>query len=85
MSHLVPLCKFNLYREVLTQPVEAEDSKFNTFSITDKAYTTYINIGIWKDLESFDAAVGTYIQAPEKRKPLAGSYKGQRDACDLST
>jgi hypothetical protein len=28
-----------LYREILTQPVEAEDAKFNTFSITDKAYT----------------------------------------------
>jgi hypothetical protein len=60
---------------VLTQPVEAEDAKFNTFSITDKAYTTYINIGIWKDLASFDAAVGKYIQAPERRKPLGGSFK----------
>jgi hypothetical protein len=37
-----------LYREVLTRPVEAEDPKFNTFSITDNAYTTYINIGIWE-------------------------------------
>lgn len=64
-----------LYREVLTQPVEAQDGKFNTFSITDKAYTTYINIGIWKDLASFDAAVGRYIQAPERRKPLGGSFK----------
>src|SRR5204862_5551690 len=35
-----------LYREVLTRSVEAEDPKFNTFSITDNAYTTYINIGI---------------------------------------
>ena len=43
-----------LYREVLTKPVEAEDSKFNTFSITDNAYITYINIGFWKDIESFD-------------------------------
>jgi hypothetical protein len=51
-----------LYREILTQPVEAEDAKFNTFSITDNAYTTHINIGIWKDLASFDAAVGKYIQ-----------------------
>jgi len=64
-----------LYREVLTQPTESEDDKFNTFSITDKAYTTYINIGIWKDIESFDAAVGRYIQAPERRKPLEGSFK----------
>src|ERR1700722_1535901 len=64
-----------LYRELLTQPVEAENSKFNTFSITDKAYTTYINLGIWKDIQSFDAAVGRYIQAPERRAPLQGSYQ----------
>jgi len=64
-----------LYREVLTKPVEAEDSKFNTFSITDNAYITYINIGFWKDIESFDAAVGKYIQPPERRKPLEGPNK----------
>lgn len=64
-----------LYREVLTQPVTAQDEKFNTFSITDNAYTTYINIGVWKDLESFDAAVGQYIQPPEKRTPINGPYK----------
>jgi hypothetical protein len=58
-----------LYREMLTRPVEAEDPKFNTFSITDKAYTTYINIGIWKDIKSFDAAVGKYIQPPENANP----------------
>ena len=61
-----------LYREVLTKPVEAEDSKFNTFSITDNAYITYINIGFWKDIESFEAAVGQHIQPPERRKPLEG-------------
>jgi len=64
-----------LYREVLTRPVEAEDAKFNTFSITDNAYTTYINIGIWKDFQSFDDAVGKYIQPPERRKPLSGPNK----------
>lgn len=61
-----------LYREVLTKPVEAADPKFNTFSITDNAYITYINIGFWKDIQSFDAAVGKYIQPPELRKPLEG-------------
>ena len=50
-------------------------SKFNTFSITDNAYITYINIGFWKDIESFDAAVGKYIQPPERRKPLEGPNK----------
>lgn len=66
-----------LYREILTKPQEAADDKFNTFSITDPAYVTYINIGFWKDLESFDEAVGKYIAAPEMRKPLSGPYAGK--------
>jgi hypothetical protein len=64
-----------LYREFLTKAEEAEDPKFNTFSLTDPAYITYINIGFWKDIESFDAAVGKYIAPPELRKPLEGSMK----------
>ena len=67
-----------LYRELLTRPVQAEDPKFNTFSITDEGYVTYINIGIWKDIPSFDAAVGKYIQPAEWRKPLSGPYKGKK-------
>jgi hypothetical protein len=39
------------------------------------AYKTYLNIGIWKDLQSFDEAVGKYIQPPERRKPLSGPYQ----------
>ena len=64
-----------LYREFLTKAEEAEDPKFNTFSLTDPAYLTYINIGFWKDVASFDAAVGKYIAQPELRKPLEGSLK----------
>ncbi|MBB3890549.1 hypothetical protein GGQ61_001266 [Phenylobacterium haematophilum] len=60
-----------LYREMLTTVALDSDPKFNTFSLTDQAYTTYINIGVWKDLDSFDAAVGKYIMAPEKRAPIA--------------
>ncbi len=40
-----------LYREFLTKAEEAEDPKFNTFSLTDPAYITYINIGFWKDVK----------------------------------
>jgi hypothetical protein len=65
-----------LYREFLTKPEEAEDPKFNTFSLTDPAYVTFINVGFWKDIESFNAAVGKYIAPPELRKPLSGSLKG---------
>ena len=64
-----------LYREFLTKAEEAEDPKFNTFSITDPAYVTYLNIGFWKDIESFDAAVGKYIAQLELRNPLEGPLK----------
>ena len=55
-----------LYREILTNlsknEVDAQlDPKFHTFSIGDPFYSTYINIGIWQDLESFDKAIGKYI------------------------
>jgi hypothetical protein len=60
-----------LYREMLTTVELDSDQKFNTFSLTDEAYKTFINIGIWKDLDSFDEAVGKYIMPPERRAPIA--------------
>lgn len=66
-----------LYREFLTKVEAAEDEKFNSFSITNPSYVTYINIGIWKDIKSFDEAVGKYIAKPEIRKPLEGPLKGE--------
>ena len=54
-----------LYRKFLTKAEESEDPKFNTFSITDPAYVTYLNIGFWRDIQSFDNAVGKYIAPPE--------------------
>ena len=57
-----------LYREILTRlqkpsdDVEgAKNDKFHTFSVGDPYYSTYINIGIWSDLDSFDRAIGKYI------------------------
>lgn len=50
-----------LYREMLTQPSPQDDPKFNTFSITDLSYTTFINVGLWRSVEDFDKAVGRYI------------------------
>lgn len=49
------------YREILTRPISKPDPKFNTFSVTDKHYETYINIGIWESVDHFDAAIRKYI------------------------
>ncbi len=66
--------KEGFYREILTKPVPKPDPKFNTFSITDRNYHTYINIGFWRSIEDFERAVRETMpktsQAtdPEKRK-----------------
>lgn len=59
-----------LYREILTSLNKADaltqaDQKFHTFSIGDPFYSTFINIGMWRDLESFDRAIGKYIPPVE--------------------
>src|SRR5438045_698657 len=65
-----------LYREMLTQPVDHPDPKFTTFSITDKNYTTFINIGFWRSLDDFNAAVGMYIPpATEALDPVSGRIR----------
>ena len=65
-----------LYREVLTTPTIRDDAKFNTFSITDLAYSTFINIGFWKSLDDFDRLVGRYIPDPQQtRDPKDGRQK----------
>ena len=54
-----------LHREILTRLDKSDtaqgNGKFHTFSVGDPFYSTYINIGIWQDLQSFDAAIGKYI------------------------
>jgi hypothetical protein len=60
-----------LFREILTTlraPSEdslADAERFHTFSIGDPFYTTYINIGFWDSVESFDAAIGKYIPSSQ--------------------
>jgi len=52
-----------LYRELLTRLDKAgqQEGKFHAFSLGDPFYSTFINIGIWNDPASFDAAIGKYI------------------------
>jgi len=66
--------KEGFYREILTKPVPKPDPKFNTFSITDRNYHTYINIGFWRSIEDFERGVRetmpktSQANDPEKRK-----------------
>jgi hypothetical protein len=55
-----------LYREILTKvDVRPSNPKFHTFSVGDPFYSTFINIGMWENVEAFDRAVGKHI--PEAR------------------
>ena len=44
------------YREILTTPESVPDPKYNTFSVTDRNYETFINVAIWESVEHFDKA-----------------------------
>lgn len=51
-----------LFREVLTTPDKNTfDPKFQTFSLENPNYTTYINIGFWESLKHFDKAIEKYF------------------------
>jgi hypothetical protein len=63
------------YREILTQPVSKPDPKFNTFSITDRSYVTYINIGIWESVAHFEAAIAQWF--PKATEQTTGGRRKQ--------
>ncbi len=68
--------KKGFYREILTKPVTKPDPKFNTFSITDRNYRTYINIGFWSSIEDFERAVQqTMPKASPTTDPQSGRTK----------
>ena len=55
-----------LHRETLceVQP-EIKDPKFHTFNLEHPLYTTFINVGMWENVDAFDNAVtASYIKKP---------------------
>jgi len=68
--------KKGFYREMLMQPLTMSDAKFNTWSITDPNYSTYINIGCWESIEDFERAVQeTMPKASQATDPTSGRTK----------
>ena len=55
-----------LYREILTKAEPRDDPRFNSFSLTDANYSTFINVAIWRSLEDFDREVGPLIPTVEE-------------------
>jgi hypothetical protein len=63
------------YREIRTRQVTKPDSKFNTFSITDPNYSTYINIGFWESIEYFEKAIQKVFPRATEKKDASGKTK----------
>jgi hypothetical protein len=65
------------YREILTRPIPKPDEKFNTFSITDRNYETFINIAIWETVEHFDDAIKKFYPNTVVENENSGNRRKQ--------
>jgi heme-degrading monooxygenase HmoA len=78
--------KKRFYREILTKPLTMSDQKFNTWSITDPNYSTYINMGFWSSVEDFERAVQESMpKASQATDPTSGRTKHIIDSNPSST
>lgn len=68
-----PKDKSGLFREFFSSPIEDKNEKYHTLDFESNYYTTYINVGVWKDLENFDIAIGSFI--PDRRKSIKNNGK----------
>jgi hypothetical protein len=56
-----PKFKDGLFREFFSKPVDEPNEKYHTLDFESKHYTTYINVGTWRDITDFDKAIGSMI------------------------
>ena len=66
INDMDPKEKGGLFREFFSTPVRDKNEKYHTLDFESSYYTTYINVGLWKDLKSFDSAIGSFI--PDRKK-----------------
>lgn len=67
ITKMEPVFKDGLFREFFSKPVDIVNEKYHTLDVESNHYTTFINIGIWRDIEAFDQAIGSFI--PDRNKP----------------
>ncbi|OJV52973.1 MAG: hypothetical protein BGO31_04255 [Bacteroidetes bacterium 43-16] len=56
-----PKIKDGLFREFFSKPIDNVVEKHHTLDIESKHYNTFINVGIWKDVEEFENSIGNFI------------------------
>lgn len=56
-----PRFKDGLFRKLFSRPIDKPDEKYHSLDFESSHYTTYINVGIWRDITDFDKAIGSMI------------------------
>src|SRR4051812_37263247 len=56
-----PTPKNGLFREFFSKPVDIPEDKYHTLDVESLYYATFINVGIWRQIEDFDEAIGRNI------------------------
>lgn len=72
IEKMEPTIKTGLFREFFSKPVDIVNEKYHTLDVESRHYTTFINVGVWKDVSSFDEAIGSFI--PDRDKPDLEKY-----------
>ncbi|HWK06234.1 MAG TPA: hypothetical protein VNS58_21485 [Puia sp.] len=61
-----PKFKDGLFREFFSKPIDEPNEKYHTLDFESQHYTTYINVGTWRDITDFDKAIGSMIPGRDK-------------------
>jgi hypothetical protein len=61
-----PNSKDGLFREFFSTPIDEPNEKYHTLDFESDHYTTFINVGTWRDLSDFDKAIGSMIPGRDK-------------------
>lgn len=77
IDKMEPELKDGLFREFFSKPVDVVNDKYHTLDVESLHYTTFINVGLWKDINAFDDAIGNFI--PDREKPDIEKYPDKQN------
>ncbi len=60
---MVPLDTSGLYFEIFTEVnnTDAKDPRYHSLDLENPHYETFVNIGIWRELNDFENAIGGFL------------------------
>ena len=63
-----PKSKDGLFREFFSTPTDEVDAKYHSLDFENIHYSTYINVGVWRELSDFNEAIGLMIPGRKKNE-----------------